>query len=84
MYFAALQENWKACVRGLYPVLICTDTVLSDLAFTNIEWLIHHSVQLKLKNLFNYRFSVLLDNLTQVIVKVYLKLKIKNKNFFCS
>ncbi|XP_050453768.1 putative ATP-dependent RNA helicase TDRD12 isoform X2 [Cataglyphis hispanica] len=61
----ALQENWKACVRGLYPVLICTDAVLSDLDFTNFEWLIHHSVQLKLKNLFNYRFSVLLDNLTQ-------------------
>ncbi|XP_029663616.1 putative ATP-dependent RNA helicase TDRD12 isoform X3 [Formica exsecta] len=61
----ALQENWKACVRGLYPVLICTDAVLSDLNCTNIQWLIHHSVQLKLKNLFNYRFSVLLDNLTQ-------------------
>lgn len=61
----ALKESWKACVHGLYPVLICTDTVLSDLNLTNIQWLIHHSVQLKLKNIFNYRFSVLLDNLTQ-------------------
>lgn len=79
MYFAALRESWRACVRGLYPVLICTDAVLSDLNFTNIQWLIHHSVLLKFKNPFNYRFSVLLDNLTQVIIKV--DLLIKNKIF---
>lgn len=71
-YFTALQDSWKACVRALYPVLICTDAVLSDLNFTDIQWLIHHSVQLKFKNLFNYRFSVLLDHLTQVIIKKYI------------
>jgi len=53
-------------VYGLYPILICTDAVLSELNFTDIQWLIHHSVLLKFKNQFNYRFSVLLDNLLQV------------------
>ncbi|KAG5319174.1 VASA1 helicase, partial [Pseudoatta argentina] len=61
----ALRENWIACVCGSYPVLICTDPVLSDLNFTNIQWLIHFSVLSKLKNQFNYRFSLLLDNLTE-------------------
>ncbi|XP_067204330.1 putative ATP-dependent RNA helicase TDRD12 [Linepithema humile] len=61
----ALRTNWEACVRGLYPVLICTDAVLSQLNCIDIEWLIHHSVQLKWKNAFNYRFSVLLKDLTQ-------------------
>jgi hypothetical protein len=64
--FTDLQESWKACVYGLYPILICTDAVLSELNFTDIQWLIHHSVLLKFKNQFNYRFSVLLDNLLQV------------------
>lgn len=61
----ALQESWKACVYGLYPILICTDGVLSDLNFTNIQWLIHHSVMLQFRTKFSYRFSVLLDNLLQ-------------------
>ena len=69
VFFAALQESWIACVYGSYPVLICTDPVLSDLNFTNIQWLIHFSVLSKLKNQFNYRFSLLLDNLTEVIIK---------------
>ncbi|XP_012057914.1 PREDICTED: putative ATP-dependent RNA helicase TDRD12 [Atta cephalotes] len=60
-----LRENWMACICGSYPVLICTDPVLSDLNFTNIQWLIHFSVLSKLKNQFNYRFSLLLDNLTE-------------------
>lgn len=74
MHFAALRESWMSCVCGYYPVLICTDPVLSDLNFTNIQWLIHHSVLSKMKNQFNYRFSVLLDNLTQVIIKMNITL----------
>ncbi|XP_018404160.1 PREDICTED: putative ATP-dependent RNA helicase TDRD12 [Cyphomyrmex costatus] len=58
----ALQESWIACICGSYPVLICTDCVLSDLNFTNIQWLIHYSVLSKFKNQFNYRFSLLLDS----------------------
>ncbi|XP_071638869.1 putative ATP-dependent RNA helicase TDRD12 isoform X1 [Temnothorax longispinosus] len=61
----ALRESWISCVCGYYPVLICTDPVLSGLSFTNIQWLIHYSVLLKLRNEFNYRFSLLLDNMTQ-------------------
>ncbi|XP_025265669.1 putative ATP-dependent RNA helicase TDRD12 isoform X2 [Camponotus floridanus] len=76
----ALQDSWKACVRSLYPVLICTDAVLSDLNFTNIQWLIHHSVQLKFKNLFNYRFSVLLDHLTQDAKKCKFSIFIDERN----
>ncbi|XP_036148716.1 putative ATP-dependent RNA helicase TDRD12 isoform X2 [Monomorium pharaonis] len=61
----ALRESWMACVCGSYPVLICTDLVLSDLNFTNVQWLIHHSVLSKFRTQFSYRFSLLLDNLTQ-------------------
>ncbi|KAL0118063.1 hypothetical protein PUN28_009027 [Cardiocondyla obscurior] len=61
----ALRNSWMSCIYGFYPILICTDPVLSELNITNIKWLIHHSVLLKLKNHFNYRFSVLLNNLTQ-------------------
>ncbi|XP_025987860.2 putative ATP-dependent RNA helicase TDRD12 isoform X1 [Solenopsis invicta] len=61
----ALQESWMACVCGFYPVLICTDPVLSDLNFTNVQWLIHHSVLSKFRTQFSYRFSLLLDNLAQ-------------------
>ncbi|XP_032684935.1 putative ATP-dependent RNA helicase TDRD12 isoform X2 [Odontomachus brunneus] len=76
----ALGENWKTCVRGLYPVLICTDAILSQLNCTNIQWLIHHSVQLTFKNQFNYRFSVLLDNLAQDITKCKISIIIDEHN----
>ncbi|XP_029178829.1 putative ATP-dependent RNA helicase TDRD12 isoform X2 [Nylanderia fulva] len=72
----ALQESWKACIRGLYPILICTDGVLADLNFTNIQWLIHHSVMLQFRTKFSYRFSVLLDNLIQQDAKKNCKISI--------
>lgn len=76
----ALQEIWKTCVCNLYPVLICTDAVLSQLNFTNIQWLIHHSVLLTFKNQFNYRFSVLLDNLRQDAAKCKVSIIIDEYN----
>lgn len=60
-----LKDTWLSCLDGRYPVLICTDPVLSDLNITNVQWLIHHSILSKSRNEFSYRFSLILDNLTQ-------------------
>ncbi|XP_014469749.1 PREDICTED: putative ATP-dependent RNA helicase TDRD12 isoform X2 [Dinoponera quadriceps] len=76
----ALRENWETCVRGLYPVLICTDAILSQLNCTDVQWLIHHSVLLTFKNQFNYRFSVLLDNLAQDVAKCKISIIIDEHN----
>ncbi|XP_019700247.1 putative ATP-dependent RNA helicase TDRD12 isoform X2 [Harpegnathos saltator] len=76
----ALREIWDTCIRGLYPVLICTDAILSQLNCTNIQWLIHHSVLLTFKNQFNYRFSVLLDNLAQDTTKCKVSIIIDEHN----
>ncbi|XP_076298915.1 putative ATP-dependent RNA helicase TDRD12 isoform X2 [Lasioglossum baleicum] len=68
MNFACLQgikQCWDACVNGLYPVLICTDEVLSDLDITNAVWLIHYSISLRFKTQFNFRFSTLFDSLQE-------------------
>ncbi|XP_033228766.1 putative ATP-dependent RNA helicase TDRD12 isoform X2 [Belonocnema kinseyi] len=57
-----VRADWAASVSGMYPILICTDDVLSDLNIQNVTWLIHHSVNLASKSRFYYRFSTLMDN----------------------
>ncbi|KAL6261063.1 hypothetical protein P5V15_008590 [Pogonomyrmex californicus] len=63
------RESWMACVRGFYPILICTDLILSDLNLTNIQWLIHHSV-----------FSLLLDNLMQDVTNCKVHIIVDENN----
>ncbi|CAK9807417.1 Putative ATP-dependent RNA helicase TDRD12 [Anthophora plagiata] len=66
MNFVRLQgikQYWDACTSGSYPILICTDDILSDMNITNATWLIHYSVSLYSKTKFNFRFSTLLNNL---------------------
>ncbi|XP_043275464.1 putative ATP-dependent RNA helicase TDRD12 [Venturia canescens] len=58
-----VREIWKASVYGMYPVLICTDEVLVGLNITNIDWLVHFSLNLPSKTQFYFRFSTLMDNL---------------------
>lgn len=52
----------------MYPVIICTDQVLSDLQISNIELLIHYSVTNTSKTLFGRRFSTLMDNWQMVFI----------------
>lgn len=68
MYFfrVGIRQCWNACVTGSYPILICTDEVLSDMNITNVVWLIHYSITLRSKTQFNFRFSTLLDSLQMV------------------
>ncbi|CAK9822064.1 Putative ATP-dependent RNA helicase TDRD12 [Anthophora retusa] len=66
MNFVRLQgikQYWDACTTGSYPILICTDDILSDMNIINATWLIHYSVALYSKTKFNFRFSTLLNNL---------------------
>lgn len=63
-----IRADWAASVSGMYPILICTDDVLSDLNIQNVTWLIHHSVNLASKSRFYYRFSTLMDNWHAVIL----------------
>lgn len=63
IHLHGIKQCWDACVSGFYPVLICTDEVLSDLHITTAIWLIHYSVSLPFKTQFNFRFSTLLENL---------------------
>ncbi|CAL7949014.1 unnamed protein product [Xylocopa violacea] len=58
-----IKHAWDACISGSYPILICTDNILSDMSITNVIWLIHYSVSLQSRTQFNFRFSTLLDNL---------------------
>ncbi|XP_076652361.1 putative ATP-dependent RNA helicase TDRD12 [Halictus rubicundus] len=60
-----IKQCWDACVNGSYPVLICTDEVLSDLDVTNAVWLIHYSISLRFKTRFNFRFSTLFNSLQE-------------------
>ncbi|XP_076234936.1 putative ATP-dependent RNA helicase TDRD12 [Calliopsis andreniformis] len=63
IYLQGIKQYWNACISGSYPVLICTDDVLSDIDITNADWLIHYSISLRFKTQFNFRFSTLLNNL---------------------
>lgn len=56
-----IKRDWD--IIGSYPLLICTDNVLSGLGITNAATLIHYSISPISKTPFNFRFSVLLDNL---------------------
>ncbi|XP_017878258.1 putative ATP-dependent RNA helicase TDRD12 [Ceratina calcarata] len=58
-----IKTYWNGCVIGSYPLLVCTDSVLSDLNITNVTNLIHYSIPSTSKTSFCFRFSVLLDNL---------------------
>ncbi|XP_076635891.1 putative ATP-dependent RNA helicase TDRD12 isoform X2 [Colletes latitarsis] len=58
-----VKHCWDVSVSGSYPILICTDEVLSDLHVTNALWLIHYSISLRFKTQFNYRFSTLFESL---------------------
>ncbi|XP_071581111.1 putative ATP-dependent RNA helicase TDRD12 [Temnothorax nylanderi] len=74
-----LRKSWISCVWGCYPVLICTDPVLSDLNFTNIQWLIHYSVSLKHGNQFDRRFS-LKDNMSRDVTNSKISIIINENN----
>ncbi|XP_076222302.1 putative ATP-dependent RNA helicase TDRD12 isoform X2 [Nomia melanderi] len=65
IHLQGIKQCWDACVSDSYPVLICTDEVLSDLDITNATWLIHYSISLRFKTQFNFRFSTLFDNLQE-------------------
>nr|XP_033337678.1 putative ATP-dependent RNA helicase TDRD12 isoform X3 [Megalopta genalis]XP_033337679.1 putative ATP-dependent RNA helicase TDRD12 isoform X3 [Megalopta genalis]XP_033337681.1 putative ATP-dependent RNA helicase TDRD12 isoform X3 [Megalopta genalis]XP_033337682.1 putative ATP-dependent RNA helicase TDRD12 isoform X3 [Megalopta genalis] len=58
-----IKQCWDACISGSYPILICTDEVLSDLNVTNADWLIHYSISLRFMTQFNFRFSTLFNSL---------------------
>ncbi|XP_012284583.1 putative ATP-dependent RNA helicase TDRD12 isoform X2 [Orussus abietinus] len=57
-----VRSYWMASVWGEYPILICTDEVLSELKITDVEWLIHYSVNVKTKTMFYNRFKCLMNN----------------------
>ena len=63
LHLQGIKQCWDACINGNYPVLICTDEVLSDMHITNANWLIHYSISLRYKTQFNFRFSTLFNNL---------------------
>ncbi|KAK1137221.1 hypothetical protein K0M31_001743 [Melipona bicolor] len=63
VHLQCFKRYWNICINGSYPILVCTDNVLSDIGVTNITWLIHYSIPLHSKTLFNFRFSTLLENL---------------------
>ncbi|XP_078042214.1 putative ATP-dependent RNA helicase TDRD12 [Augochlora pura] len=68
MNFVSLQgikQCWDASISGSYPILICTDEVLSDLNVTNADWLIHYSIALRFMTRFNFRFSTLYNSLQE-------------------
>ncbi|XP_011309292.1 putative ATP-dependent RNA helicase TDRD12 [Fopius arisanus] len=60
-----IRACWHVAVSGLYPVLICTDSVLHDLRISDAEWLIHYSIGTATKSIFNFRFSSLISNLKE-------------------
>lgn len=61
-----IKQCWNVCISGSYPILICTDDILSDIDITNVTWLIHYSIPLHSKTQFNFRFSTLIENLQMV------------------
>ncbi|OAD56630.1 Tudor domain-containing protein 12, partial [Eufriesea mexicana] len=63
VHLKGIKQYWNVCMNGSYPVLLCTDEILSDIDVTNVTWLIHYSIPLLSKTQFNFRFSTLLDNL---------------------
>ncbi|XP_015431040.1 PREDICTED: putative ATP-dependent RNA helicase TDRD12 [Dufourea novaeangliae] len=65
VHLQGIKQYWDACVNDSYPVLICTDEVLSELNITNAMWLIHYSISLRWKTQFNFRFSTLYDSLQE-------------------
>ena len=62
-HLQGIKRCWNTSVHGSYPILICTDDVLSDISITNVTWLIHYSINMHSRTRFNYRFSMLLENL---------------------
>ncbi|XP_014224868.1 putative ATP-dependent RNA helicase TDRD12 [Trichogramma pretiosum] len=56
------REAWHHFLPGMYPVIICTDDVLTDLHIWSIEYLIHYSLTDSSKTQFNRRFCVFMDN----------------------
>ncbi|XP_063972133.1 putative ATP-dependent RNA helicase TDRD12 [Diachasmimorpha longicaudata] len=59
----SIKDHWNLAISGLYPVLICTDSVLFDLRISDAEWLIHYTIATTTKSIFNFRFSSLISNL---------------------
>lgn len=57
-----IKKDWTKYLAGMYPVIICTDHVLSELEIADIEFLIHYSITNTSKTQFDRRFSVLMDN----------------------
>lgn len=71
-----VKAYWNVAVSGLYPVLICTDSVLHDLKISDAEWLIHYTIATPTKSIFYFRFSTLISNLrnTQKMLEVTIML----------
>ncbi|XP_043475288.1 putative ATP-dependent RNA helicase TDRD12 [Leptopilina heterotoma] len=57
-----IKRQWSQSVSGMYPILICTDDVLSDLNIKDAKCLIHQSINASTKSRFYYRFSTMSDN----------------------
>lgn len=71
-----VKRCWNTSLHGSYPILICTDDVLSDISITNVTWLIHYSINMRSRTRFNYRFSTLLENLQMVYYFTIIRVKI--------
>ncbi|KAJ8679454.1 hypothetical protein QAD02_015241 [Eretmocerus hayati] len=60
-----VRVEWSRYLSGMYPVMICTDQVLSELNISDAGFLIHYSITSTSKSEFSRRFSVFMDNLQQ-------------------
>ncbi|XP_058799139.1 putative ATP-dependent RNA helicase TDRD12 [Phymastichus coffea] len=56
------KNELKKYLPGMFPVIICTDEILSEFPVSDAEFLIHYSVTSTSKTQFNRRFSVLMEN----------------------
>ncbi|KAI4497388.1 hypothetical protein M0802_007399 [Mischocyttarus mexicanus] len=64
-----IKKLWQVSTPGLYPIIISTDEVLTDLNITDVDWLIHYSVSLNVQTNFNFRFSTLMNHLQKETTK---------------
>jgi len=72
VFFTEIGKYWKSLgvwgVRGVHPILVCTDDVLPELNVTDAMWLIHYSLP-RTKTGFGFRFSCLMKNYPDVFQK---------------
>ncbi|KAF7997121.1 hypothetical protein HCN44_005398 [Aphidius gifuensis] len=57
------KQLWNISKCGTYSILICTDSLLSEIGIRDADWLIHYSVSTKTKSIFYNRFVTLMDKL---------------------